>query len=195
MPQARTRNSRAGSCDPSTELSLRVRAEQDDPSIRLDRPETKDLRHERTDLARRKVRDRDNRPTDQIVAVVPRLDRGRGPAHAVGPEIDSELVRRIARLGEVLGGNDPTDAHFDPLKVLEGDGGHGLPARETASVELTLSRTLRQAGASGRGTRCTGHRVDDADVRVLRGSSTRLGASPRSPAATYPACDRPPRRP
>src|SRR6059036_2638415 len=74
MPQARTRNSRAGSCDPSTELSLRVRAEQDDPSIRLDRPETKDLRHERTDLARRKVRDRDDRPTDQIVAVVPRLD-------------------------------------------------------------------------------------------------------------------------
>src|SRR5437867_9240909 len=148
MPQARTRNSRAGSCDPSTELSLRVRAEQDDPSIRLDRPETKDLRHERTDLARRKVRDRDDRPTDQIVAVVPRLDRGRGPAHAVGPEIDSEPVRRIARLGEVLGGNDPTDAHFNPLKVLEGISAHALPSREPAWVDSTLSRTYRQTGPS-----------------------------------------------
>src|SRR6266705_578411 len=146
MPQARTRNSRAGSCDPSTELSLLVRAEQDDPSIRLDRPETKDLRHERTDLARRKVRDRDDRPTDQMVAVVPGLDGGRGRAHAVGPEIDSELVRRIARLVEVLGGNDPTDAHLDPLKILEGDGGHGLPSRETASVDLTLSSTPSSGG-------------------------------------------------
>src|SRR5437867_6215521 len=130
MPHARTRNSRSGSCDPSTELSLRVWAEQDDPAIRLDRAEAKDLGHERADLARWEVRDRDDRPTDEISYAVPRLNRGGGLANAMGPEIDPELVGRIASLRKILAGNDPTDAHFDFLEVFEGHGGHSFLPRK-----------------------------------------------------------------
>src|SRR5712692_6502489 len=129
MPHARTRNSRAGSCDPSTELSLRVWAKQDDPAIRLDRPEAKDLGHERADLARWEVRHRHDRPPDEIAPGVPRLNRGSGPADPVGAEINPQLVRRIAGLREILGSNDPTDAHLDFLEVLEPDDGHSFRAR------------------------------------------------------------------
>src|SRR6058998_1438090 len=118
MPHARNRNSRCGSGDASTELPLRIQAEQDDPAIRLDRPEAKDLGHEGPNLTRREVRHRDDGSTD---------------------EIDSQLVRRVARLREVVGGNDSADAHFDSLKILEGNGGHSLRPRGTGSLDLTLS--------------------------------------------------------
>src|SRR2546428_11750078 len=112
MPHARIRNSRCGSGDASTELPLRIRAEQDDPAIRLDRPEAKDLGHEGTNLARREVRHRDDGATDEIASRVPRLN-GRGrPSHAMRAEIDSQLVRPGARLREVGGGNESADAPF-----------------------------------------------------------------------------------
>src|SRR5438445_5251737 len=47
MPQARTRNSRPASCNPSTEFPLRVGSEQDDPAVPLDGPEAQDLRGKR----------------------------------------------------------------------------------------------------------------------------------------------------
>src|SRR2546426_8521318 len=191
MPQARIRNSRCGSGDPSTELPLRVRAEQDDPAIRLDRSEAKDLGHERTNLTRREVRHRDDGSTDEIASRVPRLN-GRGrPSHTMGSEIDSQLIRRIAGLREIVGGNDSADAHLDFLKSLEGNGGHSLRRRGTASLDLTLSgkgRTGRHA--SGRGNRSRGHRVDDTAVRVPPDSSTRLGDSRQSLGPTSLACGR-----
>src|SRR2546428_6662886 len=147
MPQARIRNSRCGSGDPSTELRLRIRAEKDDPAIRLDGPEAKDLGHERTDLTRREVPHRDDGSTDEIASRVPRLNGGRRPPYTVGAEIDSQLVRRIARLREIVGGDDPADAHLDFLKFLEGNGGHSLLRRGKASVDLTLSGKARMGSA------------------------------------------------
>src|SRR5438093_30224 len=159
MPQARIRNSRCGSGDPSTDLPLRIRAEKDDPAIRLDRPEAKDLGHERTDLTRRKVRHRDDGSTDEIASRVPRLNGGRRPPHTVAAEIDSQFVRGIARLREIVGGDDPADAHLDFLKILESDCGHGLRPRGTVSTDLTLSGASSDEGrsVSGRGNRSRGH--------------------------------------
>jgi len=139
MPHARIKNSRWGSCDSSTELPLRVWAEQNDPAIRLDRSEAKDLGHERTDLTRWEVRHRDNASADEITSRVPRLDCGGGLQHTVGAEIDSQLVRWIASLREIVGGKDSADPHLDSLKILERDNGHGLRRRGTVSVDLTLS--------------------------------------------------------
>src|SRR6266702_6174793 len=139
MPHERIRNSRCGSGDASTELPLRNRAQQDDPAIRLDRPEAKDLGHEGPNLTRREVRHRDDGSTDEIASRVPRLNGRGGSSHAMRAEIDSQLVRRVARLREVVGGNDSADAHFDSLKILERNGGHSLRPRGTGSLDLTLS--------------------------------------------------------
>src|SRR5437773_5738139 len=46
MPQARTRNSLPRSSDPSTQFPLDVGTNQHDAAVRLDGPETQDLRHE-----------------------------------------------------------------------------------------------------------------------------------------------------
>src|SRR2546422_8707932 len=98
MPHERIRNSRRGSCDPSTELSLRIGPEQDDPAVRLHGSEAEDLGHERANLARGEVRDRHGRPTDEFARSVPGLN-GRGwLPQPMGAEIDSELVRRHTRL-------------------------------------------------------------------------------------------------
>src|SRR5713226_5160857 len=138
MPHERIRNSRRGSCDPSTELPLRVGLEQDDSAVRLHGSEAEDLGHERADLARREIRDCDDGPADETACPVPRLNRGGGLPHTMGAKIDSELVRRMTRLGKVLRGNDSTDAHLDFLKLLERNMGHGLDA-PTALADLTLS--------------------------------------------------------
>src|SRR2546425_4752020 len=148
MPHERIRNSPRGSCDPSTELPLRVGLEQDDPAVRLDGSEAEDLRHEWADLARREVRDCDDGPTDEIGRPVPRLNRDGGLPHPMGAEIDSQTVRWITRLREIFGGDDPTDAHLDFLKILEGDCGHGIRPRGKASVDLTLCGHSDRAGAS-----------------------------------------------
>jgi|SRR6266571_1136509 len=126
MPHERMRNSRRESRDPSTELSLRIGLEQDDPAVRLHGSEAEDLGHERPDLARREIRNCDGGPTDEIARSVPRLNRGGGLPYTMGAKVDPELVRWIPRLGKVLRGNDPTDAHLDFLKVLERNVGHGL---------------------------------------------------------------------
>src|SRR2546428_14194188 len=109
MPQARIRNSRCGSGDPSTELPLRIRAEKDDPAIRLDRPEAKDLGHERTDLTRREVRHRDDGATDEDASRVTRLNSGRRPPRTVGSGIDAPPVRGRSPLRESVCGGAPAE--------------------------------------------------------------------------------------
>src|SRR5207249_6047551 len=111
-----------------TELPLRVRAEQDDPAIRLDRSEAKDLGHERTYLTRREVRHCDDGSTEEIASRIPRLNGSGRPSHAMRAEVDSQLVRRVARLREVVGGDGSPDADLDSLRVLEAEGGRGRGA-------------------------------------------------------------------
>src|SRR5437899_10434069 len=71
MPQARTRNSRPVSCNPSTEFPLRVGLEQNDAAVPLDGPEAQHLRGKRPDLPRRKVRDRHDVSTQEVLLAVP----------------------------------------------------------------------------------------------------------------------------
>src|SRR5207245_10754066 len=102
MPQARTRNSRPVSCNPSTEFPLRVGLEQDDPAVPLDGPEAQDLRGERPDLPRRKDRDRHDVPTHEVLLAVPWTHcRGRCP-YAMRTEIDPQSVRWVAGHVELL---------------------------------------------------------------------------------------------
>src|SRR2546422_9536063 len=93
MPQARTRNSRPASCNPSTEFPLRVGSEQDDPPVPLGGPEAQDLRGKRPDLPRRKVRDRHDVPTQAVLLAVPWPNRRRRFPYAMGAEVDPRFDR------------------------------------------------------------------------------------------------------
>src|SRR5437762_12645053 len=102
IPQARTRNSFPLSGDPSTEFPLGVRTEQDDPAVRLDRPETQHLGHERPDLAGREIRHRDHVSAQQLRLAVPRLYGSRRPPDPKRTDVDLSLVRAIPGLWQIL---------------------------------------------------------------------------------------------
>src|SRR3989454_12774987 len=106
MPHERIGTSRGGSCDPSTEPPLRVGPGEDPPAVRLHGSEAQALGHERADLAGGEVCDRHDRSTDEIARPVPRLNGGGRLSYPMEAEIDPQLVRRITRLGKVLGGDD-----------------------------------------------------------------------------------------
>src|SRR2546425_1046273 len=178
MPQARTRNSRPVSCNPSPEFPLRVGSEQDDPAVPLDGPEAQDLRGKRPDLPRRKVRDRHDVPTQELLLAVPWTNRrGRFP-YAMGTEIDPQFVRWVAGLWELLNADDLPDPHLNLLEVLDRDSRHGPESRGTLQPDLRAS--LRPRATPGCGLRgvCRA-------ARAPRGSSTRRGGSPQSRG---PAC-------
>src|SRR5437899_7747718 len=120
MPQARTRNSRPVSCNPSTEFPLRVGLEQNDAAVPLDGPEAQHLRGKRPDLPRRKVRDRHDASTQEVLLAVPWTNhRGRFP-YAMGTEIDPQLVRCGAGLWELHNADDLPDPHLNFLEFLYG---------------------------------------------------------------------------
>src|SRR6266540_4123404 len=139
MPHARTRNSRPTSGDPSTRLSLRVRAEHDDAPAGLDRAQAEDLGLERTDLTGWEVRHGDDLATRQVLLRVPLADRNGTLLDPERSEVDPELVRRIPRLGEVLHLDDVADPHFDLSELFDRDRRHGPRPRGTGSVDLRLS--------------------------------------------------------
>src|SRR5947208_5149177 len=60
----------------------------DDPAVRLDRPETQHLGHERPDLAGREIRHRDHVSAQQLRLAVPRLYSGRRPPDPKRTEVD-----------------------------------------------------------------------------------------------------------
>src|SRR2546425_7178422 len=135
MPHGGIRNPGRGSGDRSPELSLRVGPEKDHRAVRVPASEAQALGHERADLAWGEVCDRHDRSTDEIARPVPRLNGGGRLSYPMEAEIDPQLVRRITRLGKVLGGDDATHAHLDFLKILERDGGHGLePCERPRSI-------------------------------------------------------------
>ena len=77
---------------------------------------------ERADLAGREVDDGEHLPADERRRVVVHGDLRRGPALAeLGAEVDPELQRRLARLGERLGAGDAADADVDLEEVVEAD--------------------------------------------------------------------------
>src|SRR6266571_9175390 len=131
MPHARTRNSRFASSDPSTQLSLRIRTEHHDPPVGLHRAEAEDLGQERTDLAGREVRDRDDVSARKVLLAVPSADRRGALPDPEGPEVDPELVRGIPRLGEVLHVDDLAHAHLDLRELLHRDPSHRPTRRGT----------------------------------------------------------------
>src|SRR2546428_2327315 len=186
MPQARTRNSRPVSCTPSTEFPFRVGLEQNNAAIPLDGPEAQDLRGKRPDLPRRKVRDRHDVSTQEVLLAVP-WTNGRGRfLHAMGTEIDPQLVRWVAGLRELLNADDLPDPHLNLLEVLDRDARHGPGSRGTRLPDLRAS--LRPPAIPG-----CGRRDVCRAARVPPGSSTRRGGSPRSRG---PSCQGPsPRRP
>src|SRR5256885_6532498 len=172
MPQARTRNSRPVSCNPSTEFPLRVGSEQDDAAVPLDGPEAQDLRGKRPDLPRRKVRDRHDVSTQEVLLAVPWTNRcGRFP-YALGTEIDPQFVRWVAGLWELLNADDLPDPHLNLLEVLDRDSRHGPESRGTLRPDLRAS--LRPRATPG-----CGHRGVCRAARAPRGSYDRRGRSPR----------------
>src|SRR6266705_4532277 len=91
MPHDRARNSCPASRDPSTQLSLRVRAEQNHPAVRLNGAEAEDPGQERSDLARREIRHSNDRAALEVLLRVPPLDRR-------GTPLDAEPDRKSTRL-------------------------------------------------------------------------------------------------
>src|SRR2546422_10464225 len=186
MPQARTRNSRPVSCNPSTEFPLRVGLEQNNAAVPLDGPEAQDLRGKRPDLPRRKVRDRHDVSTQEVLLAIPRTNRRGRFHHAKGTEIDPQFVRWVAGLRELLNADDLPDPHLNLLEVIHRDARHSPGTRGTRLPDLRAS--LRPPAIPG-----CGRRDVCRAARVPRGSSTRRGGSPRSRG---PSCQgSSPRRP
>src|SRR5437867_3822275 len=111
--------------DARAKLALLVRLEENDAAIPLDRAEDEHLRAEVRDLLWREVHHRQRGPTREFVLCVPWLNRRGRFLHAERAEIDRELVRRVARFGEVLHHQYAADAHVD-LPELVPRQVHGL---------------------------------------------------------------------
>src|SRR4051794_38711350 len=90
-----------------------IRAEDQHGPVRLDAAEHEDLRPHRADLARREVHDRDDERALELLARVVGDLRRRGLLPELGAEVDAQLPRGLARLGEVLDGDHAADAHVD----------------------------------------------------------------------------------
>src|SRR2546428_2483513 len=186
MPQARPRNRRPVSCTRATESPSRVGWGQNNGAVRWDGPEPRDLRGNRPDLPRRKVRDRHDVSTQEVLLAVP-WTNGRGRfLHAMGTEIDPQLVRWVAGLRELLNADDLPDPHLNLLEVLDRDARHAPGSRGTRLPDLSAS--LRPPAIPG-----CGRRDVCRAARVARGSPIRRGGSPRSRG---PSCQgSSPRRP
>src|SRR6185503_3219580 len=77
------------------------------------------FRVERRDPSGREVRHAHHETTRQVGLLIPPADRSGRPTRAVRAEVDRQLVARVARLGEVLDGEDAPDAHLDLLEVFD----------------------------------------------------------------------------
>ena len=145
------------------ELRVRLGRQQEHLAVRV-RPEDEDLGAHRPDLARREVHDAEDEPPLQLLARVVRDLRGGALDADLLAEVDAQLPRRAARLGEVLDLDDPPDADVDRDEVVEGDlvpDGHGrsVPKRKERSGVL---RGPLAPTASARGT--AGERVTSISI-------------------------------
>src|SRR5438132_1553408 len=102
-----------------------VDVEQHDLTAVVVRAHHQDLGDERADLLGREIDDGDHPPADEVGGGVVRGDLGaRALDPQLGAEVDPEAVGWLARLREIPGVGDDTDAHVDLRKVRPGDG-HG----------------------------------------------------------------------
>jgi hypothetical protein len=113
-------------------LTGRVGREQDHLTTLVVGAEHEYLGHERPDPLRRKIHDRDDTTTDEVVRTVMSCDLGARALDAeLRAEIDLERVGGPARLGKFLRARDHPDADVDLLEVREldgaGAGGQGSP--------------------------------------------------------------------
>ena len=104
---------------------LLVRHDQHDGAIAVGEAQRQHLRHELADLARREVDHRSDLAADQAFRRVVHRELGRRFLEAdLGPEIDLEPERWLARALQRLGGAHGADADVDLGEVVVGDG-HG----------------------------------------------------------------------
>jgi len=114
-----------------------IRRQQRHPVFSVMHAQYQNLGFHRTDLARRKVHDRDDHPADQFLGRIEVRDLGRGFLLSdLGPEIDPEFDRGLACLGKGFGADHPSGADIDLQEVVERDlighvispvGGFGQP--------------------------------------------------------------------
>ena len=111
-----------------------VGVEQDDVAGLVVGAEHEDFRHERADLLRRKIDDRDDPAADQLAGTVVRGDLGARALDAERTEVDPEPVGRSPRLGELPRVGDDANTHLYLLEVGPGDRHRACGAPSEPSV-------------------------------------------------------------
>src|SRR5262245_60502293 len=80
---------------------------------------------ERADALRRKIDDADHLADDQLILAVEHHELRARLAHAdLGPEIDAQLPRGLARLGKIEHFENGADAQLDALEIRPLNGLH-----------------------------------------------------------------------
>ena len=139
---------------PAAVRHLALNRRQHHRALVVGEAERQHLRHELADLARREVDDRRHLPADQRLRAIVFGDLRRRFLDAdLGPEIDLQLERRLARLRKRLGLDDGAGADVDAIEIGKADLGLALAAgrhrRRSQALPNVSNSTLASASLAG----------------------------------------------
>ena len=103
--------------DATSQRYVNAWLEQHDGAVWIGHAQDQHLRADRTDLSRWKVEYRDHQAPAEFFRTVMNRELSAGAADAKRPEIDAQLVGRLAGFGKRLGLKDAADAHVDALEI------------------------------------------------------------------------------
>ena len=119
-------------------MGVRVGPQQHDAEFVVERAQHKHLGHERPDLAWREVDDADDQRSLQLLTRVMGDLGGRALDPDLGAEVDRQLPRGLAGLGEFVDSGHPADPHVDRHEVVEVDQPLGVVEEPDGVVDVDV---------------------------------------------------------